>query len=1134
GKIVIPADKVKDGTEVSAIAKDKAGNPSTPTETSKAKAKTPSETDTTAPAAPKVEAKDNGDVTVTPPTDVDTKEVEVTYTPEGQTNPVKVTATKGDDGTWTFNPADSGLKVEEGKIVIPADKVKDGTEVSAVAKDKTGNTSKATDTSKANAKTPASEIKDPASQITVANSKALTDEEKGKVKKAVEDANPNLPKDAKVTVADDGSVTITDKAGKEIGKISSDKTVKQDESKLAVKAPEKVAVKDPENVTPEEQGKIKVAIKKANPDLTDATITVDNKGNVTVEKDGKKGTLSPSQTIKKSGESGEETGLKDPTKVAVKDPVNLTDDEKQAIKDAVKKANPGLTDEQIAVDKEGNVTVTKAGEKAKTIGKDKTVSTDVKAPEVTEVANPSKLTNDEIAKVKDAVKKANTGLTDGQIEVKENGTVVITKDGKETTIPASDVVKKKTTPAVDKSKLQIEVGKESATKASDKFKNADAAKKKAYDEALTKAKEVLAKTNATQEEVNAAKKALKAAEKALNGMESPTVKAPTTPVTVANSKALTEDEKEAVKKAVKDENPNLPEGATIDVANDGTVIVKDKDGKLIGTITPEKAVKQDDNKLAVKAPTLVQVVDPDNIKPEEQNKIKEAVKEANPDLNLTDDDITVDVQGNVTVTKDGKTGTLTPAQTVVKSGEVNTSQLEDELSKEDAIKESDKYKNADKDKKDSYDESVDKGKKVVNDKATQEDVNKAKEALEKAADELNGKATDKSELQAEVDKENTTKASDKYKYAYADKKNAYDNALANAKNVLNNLKASQAEVDAALNALQKAELALKGKKPGNGGTTPSYPSYPSYPSNTQTPGTTTENRVSGNDRIQTAIEISKKYFGHADTVIVVDSNNYADAITASVLSKILKAPILLTDTHKLDTRVGAEIERLGAKDVIIVGGHNSVADSVKGELKAYDENSVERIWGNDRYETSAQVARRIVQITGKKGHAVIASGEVFADALAVGPYAAQQGYPILLVQAKNIPTTINKALKDLGIENVTIAGGLNTVSKSLESPLPNVVERLQGNSRYETAIAIANAKFPSTKEAFLVNGENWMDALVIAPVGGIMSKPILLTPSNNAPQSLKDYLLKSQIERLTAVGGNRMVSEQVLKELTKK
>ena len=670
-------------------------------------------------------------------------------------------------------------------------------------------------------------------------------------------------------------------------------------------------------------------------------------------------------------------------------------------------------------------------------------------------------------------------------------------------------------------------------KATDKYKNADKDKKDAYDKALDAAQKVLDNPNATQEEVNAAKKALEDAEKDLNGKASPTVKAPDTLVKAENSKALTEDEKKAVEEEVRKANKDLPADAKVTVANDGTVTVKDKDGNLLGTLTPEEVVTQDDSKLAVKAPTLVEVKNPEQLTEDEKTAIIDGVKKANPDL--ADATITVDDKGNVTVTKDGKTGTLTPAQTVVKSGDVDKSQLEDELSKEDAIKDSDKYKNADKDKKDSYDDSVNKGKEVnKDDEATQDEVNKAKEALEQAADELNGKATDKSKLETEAKKEDATKDSAKYKYADATKKKAYDDALAKAKKVLDNPKASQAEVDAAKKALEDAEKALNGKTPGNSGTTPYYPPYPSNPSNPQTPGTTTESRVSGNDRIQTAIEISKKYFGHADTVIVVDSNNYADAITASVLSKLMNAPILLTDTHKLDTRVAAEIERLGAKDVIIVGGHNSVADSVKAELKAYDEDSVERIWGNDRYETSAQVARRIVGITGKKGHAVIASGEVFADALAVGPYAAQQGYPILLVQAKNIPTSINKALKDLGIKNVTIAGGLNTVSKSLENPLPNVVERLQGKSRYETAIAIAQTKFPQAKEAFLVNGEQWMDALVIAPVGGIMSKPILLTPSNNAPQSLKDYLIKSEIERLTAVGGNRMVSEQVLKELTKK
>ncbi|EEI82709.1 hypothetical protein, partial [Anaerococcus tetradius] len=75
GVITVPADKVADGTEVSAKAKDKTGNEST--EAGKATAKTPA--DTTAPQAPTVTANKDGSVTVTPPTDADTKEVSVTY-----------------------------------------------------------------------------------------------------------------------------------------------------------------------------------------------------------------------------------------------------------------------------------------------------------------------------------------------------------------------------------------------------------------------------------------------------------------------------------------------------------------------------------------------------------------------------------------------------------------------------------------------------------------------------------------------------------------------------------------------------------------------------------------------------------------------------------------------------------------------------------------------------------------------------------------------------------------------------------------------------------------------------------------------------------------------------------------------
>ena len=120
-------------------------------------AKADGQDDTTAPQAPKVKANDDGSVTVTPPSDPDTKTVEVTYTPEGADQAVTVTATKDAlTGKWSL-PAgafDVSLDPNTGLITIPANKVKDGTEVSAKAKDKIGNESTPTDTSKAKAKTP--------------------------------------------------------------------------------------------------------------------------------------------------------------------------------------------------------------------------------------------------------------------------------------------------------------------------------------------------------------------------------------------------------------------------------------------------------------------------------------------------------------------------------------------------------------------------------------------------------------------------------------------------------------------------------------------------------------------------------------------------------------------------------------------------------------------------------------------------------------------------------------------------------------------------------------------------------------------------------------------------------------------
>ena len=130
----------------------------------------------------------------------------------------------------------------------------------------------------------------------------------------------------------------------------------------------------------------------------------------------------------------------------------------------------------------------------------------------------------------------------------------------------------------------------------------------------------------------------------------------------------------------------------------------------------------------------------------------------------------------------------------------------------EATKGSPVYYNADAVKKAAYDKALAEAKKVLeNDKATQAEVNAALKALEEAKAALNGQPTNKDALtKAATTEAEATKGSPAYYNADAVKKAAYDKALAEAKKVLENDKATQAEVNAALKALEEAKVALNG------------------------------------------------------------------------------------------------------------------------------------------------------------------------------------------------------------------------------------------------------------------------------------------------------------------------------------
>ena len=308
---------------------------------------------------------------------------------------------------------------------------------------------------------------------------------------------------------------------------------------------------------------------------------------------------------------------------------------------------------------------------------------------------------------------------------------------------------------------------------------------------------------------------------------------------------------------------------------------------------------------------------------------------------------------------------------------------------------------------------------------------------------------------------------------------------------------------------------------------------PDNPYRPHRPDVPNPGRIDGPDRIETGINISKKYYDKAKTVILVRHDLFPDSMTASVLAKLKDAPILLNPTNKLDPRVAAEIKRLGAEEVIIVGGPDSISEKVRGDLKVYDKDKdVERIAGVDRYGTSEMVARRVVGITGKKYTGVVASGQVFPDALSVGTFASRDGYPILLVKKDMVPDQVERAIKDLEIKKTYIAGGTNTISRLTEAKLPSVVERMAGKDRYETSVAIAKSKFKDSRDAFIASGEEFADALVISPVSGKYNRPTLLASRNKNTNALvKKYISDTRIHGITAIGGERYLPYSILLDL---
>ncbi|MDU2544519.1 MAG: cell wall-binding repeat-containing protein [Finegoldia magna] len=298
--------------------------------------------------------------------------------------------------------------------------------------------------------------------------------------------------------------------------------------------------------------------------------------------------------------------------------------------------------------------------------------------------------------------------------------------------------------------------------------------------------------------------------------------------------------------------------------------------------------------------------------------------------------------------------------------------------------------------------------------------------------------------------------------------------------------------------------------------------------NTQSTKQYVVSRINGKDRIDTSIQIAKSYIKSSEFAILANQNNFPDSLSATVLSKKYNAPILLTDATTADKGLIQEIKRLQTKYFVKIGGEKSISNEVATQLLP-EGSKVKSYKGADRYATNAEIIKEFKDAD----TCIIASGENFADSLSIGAYATKNGYPIVLVQKNKINDVTKQALKDSKIKKCYIVGGENSVSKSLEKELPQVIERIAGNDRYETSLKIADKFYKDAQGAYLASGEVFADSLAINPIAARFDVPLILTPKDKLPQKTQQYLEKSKIVQVAIIGGEKTVSKEIQQELAK-
>ncbi|ADK14074.1 MULTISPECIES: cell wall-binding repeat-containing protein [Clostridium] len=292
--------------------------------------------------------------------------------------------------------------------------------------------------------------------------------------------------------------------------------------------------------------------------------------------------------------------------------------------------------------------------------------------------------------------------------------------------------------------------------------------------------------------------------------------------------------------------------------------------------------------------------------------------------------------------------------------------------------------------------------------------------------------------------------------------------------------------------------------------------------NTKVYASPTVDRYGGMDRYETSAKVCDAGWStNTDYAVLVNGDDYHDALSAAPLAKKYNAPILLTNTEVLNPYTSSELIRLNVKNVFIVGGKGVVSQSIEDSLVAKGMKVV-RVGGKDRYETALQVAAKI----GKTSEIALVNGNDFRDGMTIASIAALKGMPIILTDGENMPASVKKYLGNTSkMAQIYVVGDANTISDNVISGLSNVKRIGSGGNVYARNVSIIQAfqNEVNTGTLYIASAKNFPDSLSASALAPKTSSPVLFVDSP-MDEATSNFLKTHIVNSLKILGGTGSVS----------